>query len=70
MPRTTTPALPRLMTAQELADALRYPISRVYELSRTGELPHIRLGRALRYDPAAVRAWLDAGGTAANGRDG
>jgi len=39
-------------------------------LSRTGELPHIRLGRALRYDPAAVRAWLDAGGTAANGRDG
>ncbi len=65
-----TAILPRLVTARELAAALDYPLSRVYELARDGDLPHVRLGRAMRFDPAAVRAWLDAGGTAATDGDG
>ena len=60
---TAPSALPRLMTASELASLTGIPKSRVYFLTRCGQLPHVRLGRAVRYDPAAVRAWLDQGGT-------
>ena len=59
--------LPRLITAAELAASTGIPKSRVFELAREGELPCIRLGRAMRFDPEAVRAWLDAGGTSGSG---
>ncbi len=59
----TTAALPRLLTARELAVQTNYPLSRIYELTRDGVLPSIQFGRAYRYDPAAVRTWLDRGGT-------
>lgn len=57
--------LPRLLTAQELSKQLGYPLDRIYELARRGEMPVVRLGRAVRFDPGAIRAWLEAGGTAA-----
>jgi excisionase family DNA binding protein len=42
-----------------------------YKLVRQGQIPHVRMGRPVRFDPAAVAAWLDAGGTAAgNGETG
>ena len=59
----STEPLPRLMTAAELAADTGIPKSRVYFLTRCGELPHVRLGRAVRYDPGAVREWLERGGT-------
>ena len=34
-----------VMTAREVADLLRMPVSTVYELARRGELPARRLGR-------------------------
>lgn len=61
--------LPRLIDASELSEALGYPKSRIYELVRQGEIPHVRFGRAVRFDPVAVREWIDAGGTAGNGTD-
>ena len=60
-------SLTRLWTAEELADVTGLPKSRIYELSRTGEMPHSRFGRALRYDPRHVAEWLASGGTAARG---
>jgi excisionase family DNA binding protein len=60
------PELPRLLTAAELASVLGVPRWRLYELTRAGLLPHIRLGRAVRYDPERVNAWLHDGGTAAS----
>jgi len=40
----------RLLTPEELADRLRVSLSWVYEQSRQGNLPTIRLGRYLRFD--------------------
>jgi len=60
---TTNPLLPRLLTAQLVAEYLDLPLWRVYELAREGQIPHIRIGRSLRFDPNAVSAWLKAGGT-------
>jgi excisionase family DNA binding protein len=39
----------------------------VYDMARTGKLPHVRLGRAIRFDEDATEAWIAKGGTAANG---
>ena len=65
------PALPpdeMLWTAREVATYLRASISWVYKAAERGELPSIRLGAMLRFDPSAIRAWLAsraAGATAA-----
>ena len=64
MEDTTPPgSLPRLLTAHEVADQTGLPLSRIYELAREEILPSIRLGRAMRFDGATLRAFLSAGGT-------
>jgi excisionase family DNA binding protein len=48
----------RLLTADEVAEMLSVPTSWVRESTRSGAMPHVRLGRYVRYDPQAVEAWL------------
>lgn len=53
-----------ILVADEVAEILRVDRQRVYELVRTNQLPVIRLGqRQYRFAAAAVRRWLEAGGT-------
>src|SRR2546430_17666537 len=40
-----------VMTAREVADLLKMPVSTIYELARRGELPARRLGRTGRVPP-------------------
>lgn len=49
-----------LMTANEAAKLLRVPRSTLYELVRSRDLPHIRVGRALRFTRADLGTWLAA----------
>ena len=49
-----------LMLASEVADLLKVTPAWVYAETRRGRLPHIRLGRYVRYRRAAIDAWLDA----------
>ena len=48
----------RLLTAREVAELLSVPVSWVREHTRTNAIPHLRLGRYVRYDRASVLAWL------------
>jgi excisionase family DNA binding protein len=48
----------RLLTAKEVADLLAVPESWVREGTREGRIPHLKLGRYRRYQPAAIEAWL------------
>lgn len=48
----------RLLTADEVAELLRLPVSTVYDLARTGRLPHLRIGRALRFSQSDLEAHL------------
>jgi len=51
-----------LMTVTETARVLHVPVSWVYERTRRrgkDRIPHIRLGKYLRFEIAAVRSWLD-----------
>jgi excisionase family DNA binding protein len=39
----------RVMTPTEVAELLQMPLSTVYYLARSGQLPHSRLGRSYRF---------------------
>jgi excisionase family DNA binding protein len=53
-----------LWDARELAQRLGIHRTRLYGLVRTGRIPHLRIGRAIRFDPASIRAWEQSGGWA------
>ena len=48
-----------LLRVPEVAKALGLGRTKVYELIATGELPVIRLGRAVRVSVAALQKWVD-----------
>jgi excisionase family DNA binding protein len=48
----------RLWGPAEAAAFLGMSESWVYTAARSGVLPAIRLGRAVRFDPATLRAWV------------
>jgi len=62
--------IPRLLSANDLADRLGEPVHVIYRLSRLGRIPTVHLGRLVRYDPRAVDGWLREGGAALDARDG
>lgn len=49
----------RLLTADDVAELLNVPVGWVREHSRSGAIPKIQLGRYVRYERAAVQAWLE-----------
>lgn len=63
MSTETDAVLPRLLTAKAVAAATGIPTWRIYELTRSGDIPHVRLGRAIRYPATEVTRWLKRGGT-------
>jgi excisionase family DNA binding protein len=48
------------MVASEVADLLQVTTAWVYAETRRGRLPHVRLGRYVRYRREAIQAWLVA----------
>jgi excisionase family DNA binding protein len=54
--------LSELLTVDELAAVLKVSASWVYEHTRTrrraARLPYIKIGKYIRFDPQAVRAFL------------
>lgn len=58
-----------MLTAHEVADELRLPLRRVYECVRSGLVPHVRIGKQIRFDPERLREWIDAGGQSLNEKE-
>jgi excisionase family DNA binding protein len=50
----------RLLNAAEVAELLAVPESWVREHTRNGSLPHIELGRYVRYRSQTVLSWIDS----------
>jgi len=51
-----------LLTVSEIAALLKVPVSWVYERTRRAGaecIPHLKLGKYLRFRWSAVREWLD-----------
>jgi excisionase family DNA binding protein len=53
----------RLLDVEEVASVLGVGRWRVYELARAGVVPHVRLGRSVRFSEDLLRAWIEAGGS-------
>ena len=52
----------QLLTVPEIAQALKVPVSWVYERTRrrgAERMPHIKLGKYLRFELGDVRTWLE-----------
>jgi excisionase family DNA binding protein len=45
------------LTIQEAADLLRVRVSWLYERTRTNTVPHVKLGKYLRFDREELLAW-------------
>lgn len=48
----------KLLTAAEVADLMRVTRGWVYAETRRNAIPHLRLGRYVRYRRAAIEAWM------------
>ena len=64
---TTSATSVRLLTVREVAELLRLRPARVYELARQELLPVVRVGRQIRVEEGALRAWISRGGQALPG---
>lgn len=51
--------VPLLLTIKEVQDITRLGRTKVYELMRDGELPVVRIGRAIRVRREALEQWLE-----------
>lgn len=51
-----------LWRVEQVAEFLRESVQTVYSLARRGIVPSVRVGRSVRFDPAAITAWAAAGG--------
>lgn len=49
----------KLLTASEVAEWLGVPKGWVYAMSRTGDLPTVRLGRYCRFRRSSVDEWIE-----------
>ena len=59
----TTAALPRLLSVDEVSRQTGIPRQRLYELVRADAIPHVRLGRSVRFEAVRLHLWLESGGT-------
>ena len=48
----------RLVDAAAVAERLGVPVSWVRESTRSGAIPHVRLGRYVRFDLDDVASWV------------
>jgi excisionase family DNA binding protein len=52
-------AHPMLLTVKDVEDELQLGRTRTYELVRSGELPVVRIGRAVRVPRDSLRRWIE-----------
>ena len=48
-----------LLTEQELADRWRMSIRSIRRMRNAGDLPYVRIGRLVRFDPNDIAEWLE-----------
>ena len=48
-----------LVTVEEAARLLSVSPRTLWGMTQRGEIPRVRIGRSVRYDPADLRNWVD-----------
>ena len=60
IPRVRFESTSRLLEAEDVANILGMRSDWVYREVRAGRLPHIRLGRAVRFRRESIEAWIQS----------
>ena len=60
----TSEPLRLLWTSREAAQALSISERTLWSLTHDGKIPCVRIGRAVRYDLADIRSWIESQKTA------
>ncbi len=50
---------PMLLTARQAARVLSISERTLWSLTKDGQIPAVRIGRAVRYDPEDLRRWIN-----------
>lgn len=58
--RPLRPTLEALVDAREAARLLSISTRKLWELTNRSIIPHLRIGRSIRYDPIDLRSWIDS----------
>jgi excisionase family DNA binding protein len=53
-----TSSTPSLLTADDVAQQLSVPTSWVYKQVSARKIPFVKIGRYVRFEPAAIEQWL------------
>jgi excisionase family DNA binding protein len=48
-----------LVSIKEMARKINVPVSWLYSRTRTGEIPHFKVGKYVRFDPEKVMRWIE-----------
>jgi excisionase family DNA binding protein len=48
-----------LLTTPQAARSLAISERTLWDLTKRGEIPVVRIGRSVRYDPEDLKAWID-----------
>jgi excisionase family DNA binding protein len=56
--RSTSTINPQLLSEREAAKWLGVCVRTLWAIRASGEIPHVRLGRAIRYDVDDLRAYV------------
>ena len=46
------------LTVKDVAEILKVSPRLIYQLVQVGEMPHFRVGKAVRFEPHALSSWL------------
>jgi excisionase family DNA binding protein len=57
---SSTEIAPRLLTPRQAAEACAISPRKLWSLTASGDLPCVRIGRAVRYDAADLAAFIEA----------
>jgi excisionase family DNA binding protein len=48
-----------LIGIREMAAKISVPVSWLYSRTRTGEIPHLKIGKYVRFDAEKVMLWIE-----------
>jgi excisionase family DNA binding protein len=49
----------RPLTVKEVANTLGYHVMTVYEWTKEGKVPYMRIGSRIKFDPGALAVWME-----------
>ena len=59
-PKASNPKIKLLLKPCDAAETLSISPRKLWAMTNAGEIPCVRFGKSVRYDPADLREWIDS----------